>query len=144
MYRASGESEVTIEAGSGARRPRIVVGDDYPSVLAAFVRMLGSSCDIVATVTNGDEAVAAVSRLRPDILVVDLMMPDMNGLDVCRTVKQTAPETAVVIVTAFDDPDVRAIALRDGASAVMPKYSVDLLPETLRRIFAEAPSPKAR
>jgi CheY-like chemotaxis protein len=110
------------------------VADDHPHVLAAFGRMLQSACEIVASVANGHAAVEAVSRLRPDVLVVDLMMPDLDGLEVCRRVKQLAPATDVVIVTAFDDAHVQTIALHDGASAFVPKHSVDTLEETIQRI----------
>jgi two-component system OmpR family response regulator len=98
------------------RRPRIVIADDHPSVLVAFARMLEASCEVVASVPNGQDAIAAVERFRPDILLVDLMLPDMDGLAVCRNVKQAAPETDVVIVTAFDDPLVEATAMQEGAS----------------------------
>ena len=92
------------------RRPRVVIADDHPSVLVAFARMLQPCCDVVATVATGQEAIDAVERLKPDILLVDLMLPDVDGLVVCRTLKVTAPETDVVIVTAFDDAQVEATA----------------------------------
>ena len=120
------------------RRPRLVIADDHPSVLVAFARMLEPCCDVVASVPNGQEALDAVARLKPDILLVDLMLPDLDGLDVCRRVKQSAPETDVVIVTAFDDGHVEAIAIQDGASAFVPKHSAAAtLERTIQRIFAE-------
>lgn len=120
------------------RRPRIVLADDHPSVLIAFRRLLEPSCDVVATVPNGAEAIDAVDRLQPDVLVIDLMMPGLDGLQVCRKVKESMPEIAVVIVTAFDDADVRTIALRDGASAFVPKPSAPAsLEHTIQQIFAD-------
>jgi len=119
------------------RRPRVVIADDHPSVLVAFARMLEASCDVVASVGNGQEAIAAVDRLKPDILLVDLMMPDIDGLAVCRTVRQAAPATDVIIVTAFDDAQVEATAMQDGASAFVPKHSAAAtLERTIQRIFA--------
>jgi two-component system response regulator MprA len=103
------------------RRPRVVLADDHPDVLNAFARMLQPTCDVVASVPNGSQAIQAVIALRPDVLVVDLMMPDMDGLEVCRNVRDAAPDTAVIIVTAFDDAEVRKIALRDGARDFVPK-----------------------
>jgi DNA-binding NarL/FixJ family response regulator len=106
-------------------------------VLTAFGRMLQPSCDVVATVPNGCDAVEAVGRLRPDVLVVDLMMPDLDGLEVCRRVKRTAPDTEVVIVTAFDDTHVQSIALESGASAYVPKHSAaGTLERTIHSLFA--------
>src|SRR3954467_7257057 len=84
--------------GSNAeRKPRVVLVDDYPQVLDALGRLLRTYCDVVASVSSGSEAVEAVSRLRPDVLVADLMMPDMDGLEVCRRVKGLVPEIAVII-----------------------------------------------
>jgi DNA-binding NarL/FixJ family response regulator len=81
--------------------------------------------------------VQAVSKLRPDVLVADLMMPDIDGLEVCRRVKQLAPETAVIIITAFDDSEVRTAALRSGASAFIPKHLVaENLTAAIARVFA--------
>lgn len=121
-----------------AHRPRVVLADDHPSVLVAFGRLLRPSCDVVASVPNGRAAVEAVGTLRPDVLVVDLMMPDLDGLEVCRRVKETAPDTAVVIVTAFDDTEVQTVALKDGAAAFVPKHSVPgTLERTIQQIFAD-------
>jgi DNA-binding NarL/FixJ family response regulator len=123
---------------SRERRPRIVLADDHPSVLIAFRRLLEPSCDVVASVPNGSAAIDAVDRLRPDVLVIDLMMPGLGGLEVCRKVKASMPELAVVIVTAFDDADVRTIALQDGASAFVSKHSAPVaLEPTIQQIFAE-------
>ncbi len=120
------------------RRPRVVIADDHPSVLVAFARMLEACCEVVASVPTGQEAVEAVGRLQPDILLVDLMLPDVDGLEVCRTVKQTLPEIDVIIVTAFDDAQVQSIAMQDGASAFVPKHSAAAtLEQTILRIFAE-------
>jgi DNA-binding NarL/FixJ family response regulator len=119
--------------------PRIVIADDHPSVLDAFCRMLQRGCEIVATAPDGDAAVEAVTRLRPDVLIVDLMMPDINGLEVCRLVKLAAPKTAVIIVTAFDDADVEAVALQNGAAAYVAKQAAaSTLQQTIQRIMRES------
>ena len=120
------------------RRPRVVLADDHPSVLAAFARLLNSCCEVVASVSNGREAVEAVSTLSPDVLVVDLMMPDVDGLEVCRIVKQMMPRIGVVIVTAFDDPYVSTAAIHAGAAAFVPKHSASsTLGRTILRLFCE-------
>lgn len=119
-------------------RPRVVLADDHPHVLGAFGRLLGFSCDVVGSASNGRDAIEAVMTVRPDVLVVDLMMPDMDGLEVCRRVKHAAPETAVIIVTAFGDPEMQKVALTAGASAFIPKHAAaDALERTVRQIFAE-------
>lgn len=121
-----------------ARRPRVALADDHPAVLVAFARLLEPSCDVVASVPSGTDAVEAVATLRPDVLVVDLMMPGLNGLEVCRAVRKASPETAVVIVTAFDDEQVRKIAVRDGAADFLPKsLASDRLEPIIQRVFTE-------
>ena len=113
----SGRSVTTDEGGL----PRVMLVDDHPAVLVAFRRMLQLYCDVIASVGTGTEGVDVAVRLIPDILVVDLMLPDIDGLDVCRRVKKACPDTDVIIVTAFDDASVRSIAFRQGASAFVPK-----------------------
>ncbi len=123
-------------------RPRVVLVDDHPHVLSAFGRLLGSSCEVVGSLSNGHEAIEAVMTLRPDVLVADLMMPGLDGLEVCRRVKHAAPETAVVIVTAFADAEIEKVALAAGASAFIPKHeAADALERTVQRIFAEKQDP---
>ena len=137
--RRSGADTIAATMGSvPERKPRVVLADDYAEVLAALGRMLQPCCEVVAGVLCGVDAVEAVNRLRPDVLVTDLMMPDIDGLEVCRRVKRLVPETAVMIITASDDAAVRAAALRDGASAFISKHLVaqNLLPE-IDRVFAE-------
>jgi DNA-binding NarL/FixJ family response regulator len=116
---------------------RVVIADDHPQVRTAFERLL-RSCDVVAAVSNGEEAVDAVVRLKPDVAIVDLMMPDIDGLEVCRRVKRLIPQTHVVVVTAFDDALVQKAALEAGASAFVPKYAAPAtLAATVQRIVAD-------
>lgn len=123
--------------------PRVVLADDYPAVLDALGRMLASSCDVVATVSSGSEAVETVTRLKPDVLVVDLMLPDIDGLEVCRRIKQHAPETAVIIITASDDSAIRAAAEREGVAAFVPKHqAAERLGGAIARVFAEQAKPR--
>src|SRR5690242_15044424 len=98
---------MTLPSGS---RPRIVIADDHPYVLVGLTRMLQASCDVAESVACGLAAIDAVGRVQPDVLVVDLIMPDIDGLEVCRRVKRIAPATAIVLITAFDDEQVEAIA----------------------------------
>jgi two-component system response regulator DegU len=63
----------------------------------------------------------AVQRLAPQILVLDLSMPEASGLDLCPQIREARPDTKIIVLTAFDDADMRAEALRLGASAVVLK-----------------------
>ncbi|HET7085132.1 MAG TPA: response regulator transcription factor [Rhizomicrobium sp.] len=97
--------------------------DDHPEVLRGLSRLLERGCEIVASVDNGEQALEAAVRLMPDVMVVDLTMPDMDGLEVCRRMQKSAPETEVIILTAFDDRHVELAALRAGASAFVAKHA---------------------
>ena len=119
---------------------RVVIADDHPQVRAAFERLLRPTCDVVAAVASGQEAIDAVARLKPDVAIVDLMMPDIDGLEVCRRMKRVAPQTHVIVVTAFDDTLVHTAALEAGASAFVPKHAAPgTLSTTIRRICSELP-----
>jgi two-component system, NarL family, response regulator LiaR len=102
-------------------RPRVVVVDDHPLVLRELSRLLGIGCEVVASVDNGQQGIDAAVRLKPDVMVVDLMMPEMNGLEVCHRMKEMASETDVIIVTAFYDVEIEKVALQAGAAAFMAK-----------------------
>ena len=101
--------------------PRVVLADDHAQVLGALARLLRADCDVVAAVSTGADAIDAVITYRPDVLVIDLMMTDLDGLEVCRRVKGAVPETDVVIFTALDDAPVRTVAMQAGAAAFVPK-----------------------
>jgi len=120
------------------RPPRVVLAEDHPSVLSAFARLLRAYCDVVAAVSTGADTIDAVTQHKPDVLVLDLMMTDLDGLEVCRRVKRTVPETDVVIVTAFHDAAVQARAMQDGAAAFVPKpEAASTLVSTIQRIFTD-------
>ena len=112
------------------RRPQVLLADDHLSLHNALTRLLSASCDIVGNARDGVEAIDAARRLRPDIVIVDVRMPGMNGLDACREMKGAAPGTYVIVISADDDPDVSARALEAGAEALIPKFrlATDLVP----------------
>lgn len=123
------------------RRPRVLLADDHPLILAGFHRLLKHTCTLIGTASSGTAAIEAVLRLRPDVVIVDLMFADVNGLEVCRRVRQAVPETHVVIATAFDDMQIRQVALQAGAAAFVAKHSAPgTLDDIIQRIFARRQS----
>jgi DNA-binding NarL/FixJ family response regulator len=115
-----------------------LLADDFRGLLVAWRRLLQQSCEVIDTVSSGREAVEAATKLRPDVIVLDVSMSDLNGLDACRQIKRAVPETKVIIVTAVDDPDVRRAAFQVGASAFVSKQSaVGELEQAIRWIFTE-------
>ena len=115
-------------------RPRVLVADDYADLLAAFKLLLAPSCEVVGCVADGDALFESLTRLQPDVVVVDLFIPPNNGLEICRRIKHVAPETVVMIVSASTDADIAKEARRAGASAFVNKAAAadDLVPAIQR------------
>jgi len=104
-------------------RPQVLLADDHTLLLEAFQKLLIDECDVVGAVSDGRALVAAVATLRPDVVVVDVTMPLLNGIDATRQIKQAQPETRVIILTMNEDPDLAAAAFRAGASGYLLKRS---------------------
>jgi len=104
-------------------RPRILLADDHTLLLEAFAKLLSEECDIVGTVSDGHALLELAQQVRPDIAVLDIAMPILNGIDATRRLKQIMPEVRVVFLTMNEDPDLAAEAFRAGASAYLLKRS---------------------
>jgi DNA-binding NarL/FixJ family response regulator len=104
-------------------RPRVLLADDHTLLLDAFRRVLEPDCEVVGTVTDGRALLEAAPRLAPDVVVLDIAMPGLNGLDACVHLKEALPATRVVFLTANLDPDLAVEAFRRGASAYLVKHS---------------------
>jgi DNA-binding NarL/FixJ family response regulator len=111
-------------------RPRVLLADDHPVLIAAIGGLLATHYEIVGSVGDGVRLLEEAERLRPDVIVLDLYMPAMNGLDACRELQRIVPQTRVVVVTAEDDPAVQEVVLAAGAFAYIQKGAMgtDLLP----------------
>jgi DNA-binding NarL/FixJ family response regulator len=105
------------------KRPRIVLADDHRLLREAFAQLLGPACDVVGSVADGRALLAMAGELRPDIVVLDIAMPLLNGLDAARQLKRTMPEIKVIFLTMSEDPDVAAEAFRAGGSGYLLKNS---------------------
>lgn len=108
---------------------RVLLADDHTLLLGAFEKLLASECEIVGTVSDGRELVVAARRVKPDVIVLDIGMPLLNGLEAGRQIKQMLPEVKLVFLTMNEDSDLAAEAFRAGASAYLLKRSatVELL-----------------
>ncbi len=105
------------------RRTRILLADDHTLLLEAFQRLLADEYDVVGTVSDGRALVEETARLRPDVVLVDVSMPLLNGIDAARQLKAIAPETRIIFLTMNEDPDLAAEAFRAGASGYLIKRS---------------------
>jgi NarL family two-component system response regulator LiaR len=102
---------------------RILVVDDHAVVregLRAFLE-LQDGLEVAGEAADGDEAIAAAERLRPDVVLMDLVMPKVDGLVATRTVRARVPEAKVIVLTSFLDDDKLLPALRAGASGYLLK-----------------------
>jgi DNA-binding NarL/FixJ family response regulator len=104
-------------------RPRVLLADDHALLLAAFEKLLADHCEVVGVVSDGRALVDAAERLRPDVIVLDIAMPLLNGLDAGRQIKQKLREVRLVFLTMNEDPALAAEAFRAGASAYLLKRS---------------------
>ena len=112
-------------------RPRVLLADDHPSLMAAIGRLLAThGYEMVGSVESGGRLLEEAVRLLPDIIVVDLYMPGINGLDACRELTRLLPQTRIIVFTAEDDADVKQVVLAAGAFAFIEKRTAatDLLP----------------
>jgi len=117
---------------------RLVLADDHPIVLDGLARLFDSEpdCQVVARVSDGAEALAAVREHRPDVLVLDMRMPRMDGVAVLREMRQEALPTRVVMLTAMDNGDLLE-AIRLGArGAVLKDMATKLLVRAVREVHA--------
>src|SRR5262245_35150841 len=104
------------------------LADDCPGIVVALERLLSPECDVVATVTDGGGVSEACHSSQPDVVVLDLNMPNVGGLDVCRQLLQTVPQVRVILLSADTSALVRERALSLGAFAVVAKQQLtDLL-----------------
>jgi len=104
-------------------KPRVILADDHTMLVEAFEKLLSPECEIVAKVADGRALVAAVQEHHPDVVVLDLAMPLLNGLDAARQIKQLDRSVRLVFVTMNEDPDLAAEAFRAGGAAYLLKRS---------------------
>lgn len=104
-------------------RPRVLLADDHAMVLAGLSSLLEAQFDLVGTAHDGRELVELTAQLRPDVVVADISMPLLNGLDAVRSLKKTNPQVKVVFLTMHGDVDFATEAFRVGASGYLLKHS---------------------
>jgi DNA-binding NarL/FixJ family response regulator len=105
------------------RRSTVLVADDHTIVMEGLVSLLKNDFDVVGAVGDGHQLVEAARRLRPDVIVTDISMPGLSGLDVLPRLKAEIADCKVVVLTMHNDGELAARAIRDGASAFLLKHS---------------------
>ena len=120
-------------------RKRVIIADDHSIMRDGLQEVLERSgeYEVVGQARDGEEAVAVAKRLKPDVVIMDLIMPVKDGVDACREIVQSLPETRVLVLTASTDEDVVVDAVAAGASGYLHKFSgKETLLETIRDVVA--------
>ena len=114
-------------------RPRVLLADDHRLVVEACVGLLEPACEVVGIVTDGRALLPQAIALHPDVIVLDIGMPLLNGLDAGRQIRQSMPGVKLIYLTMNEDPELAKEALALGASGFLLKTSAaHELPEAIR------------
>jgi DNA-binding NarL/FixJ family response regulator len=127
-----------MSAGSiyAGRRARVVIADDHLLIAEACKCLLEPEFEIVGIVPNGLELVDCLDELRPDVVILDISMPGMNGLDAAELVKEKRSDTKLIYMTMAASPDIVAEAFRRGASGYVLKHeAAEEMRIALRRVL---------
>ncbi|MGB7438231.1 MAG: response regulator transcription factor [Candidatus Acidiferrum sp.] len=108
---------------------RVLLADDHPGVLGAVQDLLETNFDIVGAVDSGESLIDAAMRLQPDVIVTDISMPKLSGIEAANRLRRSGCSSKVVFLTVHTDADVVRIALETGALGYVVKTSIatDLL-----------------
>lgn len=105
------------------KRPRVLLADDHRLLREAFAKLLEPTCEVVGVLADGRAVLEAAPALRPDVVVLDIAMPLLNGLDTARQLKREMPDLKIIFLTVNEDSDLAAEAFRAGASGYLLKNS---------------------
>jgi len=108
----------------------VLVADDHARILTAVAALLGNSFDVIAKVSDGRAALEATLKLKPDLLVLDISMPGMSGIDVARELRKHSTKTRIVFLTVHEDSQILASCLAAGGLGYVVKalMAADLVP----------------
>jgi DNA-binding NarL/FixJ family response regulator len=104
-------------------RPRVLLADDHTLVVDGFCKLLEPTYEIVGTVSDGRELLRIAPMLRPEVVLLDIGMPSLNGVDAGRQLKKILPHTKIILLTVNTDYDLALAAVRDWASGYFLKSS---------------------
>jgi DNA-binding NarL/FixJ family response regulator len=116
-------------------KSRVLIADDHKIVVEGLKKLLSSDFDVIGAVADGRELLAASEKLHPDVIVADISMPNLNGIEAVRQIKKLHEEVKVVFLTMHPDVTYAASAFKAGASGYVLKHSA---PDELVTAIREA------
>ncbi len=110
-------------------RIRVLLADDHEAMLDRVADLLAGECDVIGTAIDGRQALDAAKHLNPDVLVLDISMPVIGGVETAHCLKEAGVKTRIVFLTVHDDPEFAREALEAGALGyvIKPRIASDLL-----------------
>ena len=105
-------------------RIRVLLADDNEAILDRVMTLLAADCDVVGAVRDGRQALEAAQDLKPDVLVLDISMPVMNGIETAHLLKEAGAKVRIVFLTVHDDPNFAKEALETGALGYVLKTRI--------------------
>ncbi len=105
------------------KKPRLLMADDHSIMLAGLRKLVEGTCEVVGAVEDGRALVEAAERLRPDLILIDISMPLLNGMDAARQIKKSVPDAKLIFLTMHASPVFATEALQAGASGYLLKQS---------------------
>jgi DNA-binding NarL/FixJ family response regulator len=123
-------------AGAGPSKPRILLADSQPLVAAALAKLLEPEFEVVCHVADGRALLESAAKLKPNVVILDLTIPQLNGMDSDRRLKEILPNAKIVVLSAAEDSDVAAKVVRSWASAFLLKnFATGELVEAVREVL---------
>jgi DNA-binding NarL/FixJ family response regulator len=123
-------ASISIPGADSAQRPRVLLADDHPAMLALTAEALADECLVVGSVGDGRELLAEAERLHPDVIVLDISMPRLDGIEAARQLLRAERPARLVFLTVHEDADYARAALDAGGLGyvVKTRLASDLLP----------------
>lgn len=121
------------------KKPRILLADDHPELVSALCGLLEAGLgEVVGTVADGQALLEAAQRLEPDIIITDISIPRLNGLEATRALQTCAPQSKVIILTVHREPVYVTLAFHAGACGYLLKRTAlrSELPQALLHVLA--------
>jgi DNA-binding NarL/FixJ family response regulator len=104
-------------------KPRVLMADDHSLILAGLRKLVEGECEVVGTVEDGRALVEAAQTLRPDLILLDISMPLLNGLEAARQLRTVVPDSKLIFLTMHASPTYATEAFQAGASGYLLKHS---------------------